>query len=403
MIKISRPFIETSSSEVFLCSNIYDGARSQTFKTWYSVDHEYSKYLCDDRADAFLMLVFIRAMKSHQDIEIEAPVSPRLLFNLENTIQPLFEKIIPGGKRVKIHTSNDRLKLLNGHAVGCGCSLGVDSLSSFLKHYGENVTEGYHATHLALFNSCQFGYLDMDSSTKAFRQAVEDLKPFSEEVKMPIVAVNSNLNDFFLHESGFNNAKSRFIPSTLSCVLALQGLFGKYVFASSYPIEKFAISQIDHSHAESAFVPLMSTDSTEIILSNPCMDRVEKTRFISSHPLTKKYLNVCWADQMSNGGNRNSKWLEGKTKKNCGWCDKCLRTLFTLELLGCDLNPFKEIFDLEKYYCHKNEFILNVLVNNSTNIFYSEIYQLMKEKDYHIPLFLRFKSVLVKILRTIRI
>lgn len=394
MITIEHPYIEHRGNESFLCADIHDESRNMTLKTWYSVESNYAEYLTDERADAFVLVVFMIAMKSHQDILVKAPVSDRLLFNMKNTIQPLFEMIIPGGKQVKITAEKkQRDDSFRGKAVGCGCSLGVDSMSSFLRHYGTEVLSGYHATHLALFNSCQFGYVDLEQSEKEFRKAVDDLVPFSKEVNMPIVAVNTNLNELFLN-SGFVTASSRFIPSTLSCVLALQKLFGKYVFASSYSIADFAISQIDHSHAESAFVPLLSTEDTEIILSNPCMTRVSKTQYISKHPLTVKFLNVCWAEQQAYGVAHITKWVEDKKKRNCGWCDKCLRTLFTLELLGVDIDKFKEGFELSKYYQHREEFIQTVLMYKDSNIMYKEIYVLMKEKQFVIP-----KSILFKIKR----
>ena len=390
MITIGKPYGKREVGKSFLCSDIKDEKRDRTYVIWYSVDDQYSFALSADRADAFLLVAFMIAMKSHQDIKVEAPVSPRLLFNLENTIQPIFTRIIPNGKHVHISAENTNLPIFNAKGVGCGCSLGVDSMSSFLKHMSKDVPEEYHVTHLALFNSCQFGYLDQEETEKIFANAVEQLSPFSKEVNMPIVAVNTNLNELYL-DSGFVTASSRFIPSTISCVLALQRLWGKYVFASSYSVTDFCISQIDHSHAEAAFVPLLSTESTEIILSNPAMNRVEKTEYISKSPLTPKYLDVCWAEQQANGIAKNRKWIEGKTKRNCGWCDKCLRTLFTLELLGCSLHDYCETFELRQYYSHRAEFIQQVCENKDSNVMYNEIYDLMGKKNFPLPLSLKLK------------
>ena len=97
MISIGYPFIEQKGDCSFLCANIYDEIRKKNYLTWYSVNNEYSSFLCDDRVDGFLLVVLMIAIKSGQDIEIEAPVSSRFLFNLENTVIPLFEKIVQGG------------------------------------------------------------------------------------------------------------------------------------------------------------------------------------------------------------------------------------------------------------------------------------------------------------------
>lgn len=376
MITIARPYVESGDQRSRLCANIHDESRNKDYLIWFSVENDYCGFLCPENADAFLLVSLMVAIQSHQDIKVEAPVSRKLLFNLNNYVVPLFRKIIPRGQIISIYANEISPQVFDARGVGCGCSVGVDSLSALYTHLGEGITDGYRVTHLATFNAGHFGYLDQKEAEKAFEKGVEELRPFSEELGLPIVAVNTNLNEFFLG-SFFKNIKSRFIPSTIACVLALQKLFGKYVFASSYSIDDFEISHIDHSHAEAAFVPELSTDSTEIILSCAHLTRVEKTDFIRSNPLTFKYLNVCWADQWANGARHDKRFLSSKTKLNCGWCDKCLRTLYTFELLGEDLDKFESIFDLDKYYQHRQEFIETIYLSRRQNIMYREIYRLM--------------------------
>lgn len=384
MITIEHPFIENKGEEVCLCAKIKEETINNEFTLWFSVNKSYEDYLCEDRADAFMLAALMIAMKSHQDICINAPVSKRLLFNINNTIQPLFTKMIPNSSCINIEAKNGYCSKLDGQAVGCGCSLGVDSLSALYRHMGEHVLEGYNVTHLALFNSGQLGYLDREKDEQTFKEAVDNIIPFSKETYLPIVAVNTNLNEYFVN-FGFKTAVSRFIISTICCPLALQKLFGKYVFASSYSVEDFEISQKDQSHAEAAYVPLLSTESTEVILSSAVMTRVEKTDYIRKFSLTSKYLDVCWAAQMASSQMHQDKWIKDKTKLNCGWCDKCARTLFTLELLGEDIQKYDGIFDLSKYYEHKDEFIQTVLTKWRSNIMYKEIFFLMKEKSFEIP------------------
>ena len=384
MITIDRPFIEKKGRAVFLKSIIEDSAREKSFPLWYSVDEKYGSYFCDDRADSFLVASLMYAMKSHQDIVVHAPVSKRLLYHINNDIQPLFTKLIPGSRCIRINAPDEECPILEGKAVGCGSSLGVDSLSALYRHMGDHVIDEYRVSHLALFNSGQLGYRNEVSDEQAFRKAIYGLALFSKDVNLPIVAVNSNLNAFFV-EFGFKTAKSRIVMSTLSCPLALQKLFGKYIYASSTPIQSFELSVQDQTFAEAAYVPLLSTESMEMVLADSATTRVEKTDFIRNNPLTHKYLDVCWAEQLASSNCRDERWLKGKTKKNCGWCDKCLRTLFTLELLGEDLSQYDSIFDLQKYQIHKNGFIKTVVLNRHGNHMYSEIYDLMLTTGFSIP------------------
>ncbi len=198
MITINKPQIEFKGEEAFLCANIQDESQDNDFKLFYSVAKDYGEYFSDDRADAFLLASLMIAMKSHQDICVKAPVSKRLLFNINNTIQPLFTKMIPDSCCIKIYAEGGYCGNLHGRAVGCGCSLGVDSFSAIYRHMDENVIDSYRLTHLALFNSGQLGYLDNKKTELTFRKAVEDITPFSKEVGLPIVAINTNLNEYFV-------------------------------------------------------------------------------------------------------------------------------------------------------------------------------------------------------------
>ena len=373
---ISKPFLESDDNNSYLKASIRDEKRNKDYLIWYSVENEYRDYLCTENADAFLLLALMVAVQSHQDIKVEAPVSRKFLFNLNNYVIPLFTKIIPDGQTIRIEANEISTAKFDARGVGCGSSMGVDSLSALYTHLDEGVIDGYRVTHLATFNSGHFGYFDPKDVDVAFYKGIEELRPVSEELGLPIVAVNTNLNEFFWGSS-FKTHLSRLIPSTISCVFALQKLFGKYVFASSNSIDEFKILPFDHVIAEAALVPVLSTESVEVILSCSTMTRVEKTDFIRSNPLTSKYLNVCWAFPAAYGFTHNGEYLDNKTKINCGWCSKCLRTLYTLELLGEDIGKYGDIFDLEKYYQHKQGFIEKVYLYRNKDELYNEIYDLM--------------------------
>lgn len=198
MIIIDRPFIEKKGRAVLLKSIIEDSAREKNFPLWYSVDEQYGSYFCADRADSFLVASLMCAMKSYQDIVVHAPVSKRLLYHINNDIQPLFTELIPGSRRIRINVPDEECPLLEGKAVGCGSSLGVDSLSALYRHMGDHVIDEYRVSHLALFNSGQLGYQNKVSDEQAFRIAIDGLTLFSKDVNLPIVAVDSNLNAFFV-------------------------------------------------------------------------------------------------------------------------------------------------------------------------------------------------------------
>lgn len=122
-----------------------------------------------------------------------------------------------------------------------------------------------------------------------------------------------------------------------------------------------------------------------MILSNPGMTRVQKTEYISRNPLTHKYLEVCWADQTAKEIWHNTAFLENKTKINCGWCDKYLRTLLTLDIVLGSVAAYGNIFELSQYYSRKREYIVKVFRERKHNYFYQEMVELMFARQYSVP------------------
>ena len=379
MITIGKPYIERRGEETFLLSLLQDEVRKKDLEVWFSVSNEYGGYLCEDYADSFLLMTLLLGMNSGQDIQVLAPVSERLLHNLENTVQPLLAKANPKFRQIKITALPARNPQYGGTAVGCCCSLGVDSFASFLKNTEEQTPESYRVTHLTLFNSGQLGYLDLKGAEQLFHKSIEDLQPFAAEVGLPIVAVNTNLNEWYL-DGGISIIQSMTFR-TISCAMALQKLFGKYIFASSYSAERFQMSQEDCTHMESVFVPQLSTENMEVVLSQPVMNRVEKTAYISRYPITYRYLDVCWSGQMAYGVAQYSNYYDEKEKTNCGRCDKCLRTMLTLDFVG-QLDKYEGQFDMDYYRTHKEWYIAKVLVNKKGNQFYDELSVLLTQKGY---------------------
>ena len=139
MITISHPYIKKKDGKAYLISNVVDEKRSINSELWFSVDEKYQDYLCDDYADCFLVCLLLIAIRTEQDIELKAPVSRKLLFNIENTLLPLFIQLFPlphDNHTIKVFAEAKDDIIYHGTGVGCGCSLGVDSLSSFMKHFG---------------------------------------------------------------------------------------------------------------------------------------------------------------------------------------------------------------------------------------------------------------------------
>ena len=120
------------------------------------------------------------------------------------------------------------------------------------------------------------------------------------------------------------------------------------------------------------------------------MTRVQKTAYIADHPLVQQYLDVCWSTQIANMTNNDS-LLKSKVKRNCGKCDKCLRTLFALELLG-KIQFYEDIFDISEYKRYRNKYIIKIISQREENEFYGELYDLMTVVRFRVPLYLKLAA-----------
>lgn len=85
---------------------------------------------------------------------------------------------------------------------------------------------------------------------------------------------------------------------------------------------------------------------------------------------------------------------------NCTRCDKCLRTILTLDILG-KKEKYHNIFDLKYYDKSKDLYVGKVIAYKRRETYYQEIYQLMKETDFPITLKARIYTFMWTIYKVI--
>ena len=386
MIKISSPHIEEKNGWAYMISHVLDTVQNIDEDIYYSVKQEYGKYLAYEVSDAFVVGCLLPAALYGEDIVVEGVMSEKLHYNLSHTISYLLANIFKKEK-IKIHVNNLTCKSYGAAGVGCGCSLGVDSFSAMLQHI-ENVSsdkrytnrlmnKSYAISHLTYFNVGAMGYMDLAKAKESYEKDLKMVQEFAKEVDLPVLCLESNFSilykDFDFDASGDIR--------NFSAVLALQKLFGKYLYGSGYPVTNFKFDKNQTGYYEFLLAPLISTESTEIVIADPDMTRIEKTKFIADNHLAQKYLYVCWKELIAN------RWPNGEIARikddhlNCSRCDKCKRTLLAIDLLG-KLDKFEAIFDIPYWKKVKDSYIAKVISNKDDNAFYKDLVFLMKEVGY---------------------
>lgn len=376
MIRIEQPRIETKENYTYVSSHIVDEAQGIDMNAWYRSDLEYGKYFNEDVLDAFVLPMVLCGIKYQEDIEVDGFISEKLYYNIKNNL--IYTLSIPfhPKKLVDVRCKGTKVMNYSPTAVGCGCSLGVDSFSAMLRHMSDDCPVGFRITHLTNFNIGAYGN-DFEKGHISFLKALESVQEFADTEGMPLVLVESNMGAFFKHHTFNWSGPVR----TMSTALALQKFFRRYYYASGHSNADFEITDI-MGHFASLVIPMFSTENIEFIVADQDRSRVDKTIAIADNPLAQKYLHVCLREIRAN--NQGKEYLRDVNYRNCTRCDKCWRTLITLDILGLT-EKYRGIFDVDYFYSIRDSIIEDVIKNRKNNLFKNEIYQLMLEKNYNIP------------------
>lgn len=281
------------------------------FELWY----RFPKHIVPEkRADAFLAASLIPAMYLGEDLILdeETPVSPLLLNNLR-TIQDIFVKWGSGFhkplQRIQVQGGRLTPPATNNNATVSFFSGGVDGHYTFLKNAAE-------IDCLLFSKGIDMQLANEEMYQHAFRKNAEFLLGKGKL----IFPIETNVR-YFGHQFGLTWILC--FGGGLSSI-ALAGGFKKCFIASS-------LSYADLYPHGSSFISdhLWRTEHTEITHDGAEATRIEKIRKIAEDPAILNILRVCWHDK----------------GYNCGECEKCLRTMASLRVLGLSSLTFPECSD----------------------------------------------------------
>ena len=396
MIKISKPIIEEIEDKVYLKAFIENEKEQVSKYLWYATSKENGKFFCDEVADAFVISMVLRAIKTQQDIIVDAPMSEKLYYNLNDSvlyaINKAFEKrnhkkknITKSGWHKSIIICKNLVNCdFKPSGVGTGCSLGVDSFTVLVHHFfNEDIPPSYRISHLTLFNAGAYGSIE-EAASKSFYKEVERTKKFAGTIGLPLVWVDSNIQSFY-PETSFDWNHTYL---NMGIVLSMQKLWKKYLYASSISVDRFEFSFAYSAHYEPFLLPHISTENTELIQASMDMRRSDKVAYIANNEIVRKNLYVCLKEQQA-----NSEWFKGVIPQNdflnCGHCKKCLRTMLQLDILG-QLKQYEGIFDTSEWNKLKIKYIALVLAKRKENEMCFDLYQSILTHKYIIPTQSRF-------------
>ena len=250
--------------------------------------------------DPFAVALLLVAMQENEPLELKGTLSQKLFTGL-NAYQRIFHSWFPGRfHMIELRPSGLRNDLPNRQAgQATAFSGGVDSFYTLLK-LREGLT---HAVFMAGFDMP----LNLSESIGALTDSYSRLM---KDLGLTFIVGSTNVRTF-VNSVDWTNAHG---PALGATALFFKQSLERFYIPSSY--ERATYPRWG-THPE--LDPLLSTESLSFEHHGSDANRVKKLETVTQAPETYERLRVCWIQTLG--------------LKNCGECEKCLRTMIALDLL----------------------------------------------------------------------
>ena len=255
--------------------------------------------------EAFLMVALLPAMKRGGTVIAEGKVSRRFLDALQ-TIMDIYCSWDASLQRVEIRG----ILPMNAAApqeerVGTFFSGGVDSFYTLLKHRDE-ITDLIHVQGFNLFSE--------DRAIQ--RRTSKTIQKIGSSLGKHVIEVKINLFRFLFSYFSRDFGTLTHGVELVSVGHVLSSFFKRIFIPSSH-----TYNDLFPWGSHPLLDPLWSTETLEFIHDGCEATRIEKVARLSKCDIALQSLQVCVSPH-------------AKGAYNCGLCEKCLRTMINLELVG---------------------------------------------------------------------
>jgi hypothetical protein len=269
---------------------------NDAFDVWFRA----SVPVFGERADAVVPLGLLGAMHAGVPLAVPTPVSPVLLANA-----PQAQDILAAFSNHELTPTPiiaEPAKEVGTRATGVGAffSGGVDSFFTALKH-------DHEISHLVFVR----GYDIFDAQSKRGVSALESARRAAGSLGKQLIEVETNLRVVTEPFAPWSIAHG---PALGAVALLLQSQLRRILIPSSYTYRNL-FPWGSHPLLD----PLWGTESLEVAHDGTEATRTEKALLVAASDAALQELRVC-----------NKQWAT----YNCGICEKCLRTMMNLRLVG---------------------------------------------------------------------
>lgn len=280
----------------------YESGEAQNI--WFEVPRAYSDFV-SERGELWAVLLTPCAMVLGEDLQLELPVDPLLLENL-NGVQKIWAGWYSWVSPITINAKAVTDDRPPRRASGVCFSGGIDSYYSLVR-LGKTLGRASEAPCYLL---TLWGFDIPLTKDREFEGVKELGYECAERFDSSLIPIATNLRelpgyqwqfDVMSHSAALASVGHLLSNQIRNVVVGSTHDFKRLIPWGSHPL-------VDH---------LFSSAETSIVHDGATVDRVEKTRVISEVPDALAELRVC---------NRK------RSRENCSECSKCLRTMVSIDL-----------------------------------------------------------------------
>ena len=301
-----------SNGQITNCVTV-EWPNKERFYLWYRMSQRHQSLLTK-MIDPFVAAMIFPAMRRSNDLMIHGAVSLSLLRNLEEfqgawscwlpktynkiQIQPDVELKLP-----KVEPSDKAVTAFSG---------GIDSCFTVWHHCNNNSNISSHDLQAGVMIH---GFDIALKESQIFTKAVDKSKRILDSLGVELITVATNFRQL---DGDWKDTHAAALASSL---LMFEGGFDVGLIPASPAYDNISVRPPWGSNPITD--RMLSSDSFEIVHDGTAYSRADKILQIADWPEAMRNLRVCW---------------EGEQKdRNCGVCEKCIRTILNFKALGLEL------------------------------------------------------------------
>lgn len=272
--------------------------------------------IVSDRPDNFLSMILAFGMVRNEQVDLaQIPTDATQMRNL-NSLFSVLGGWRPQKKYIRPIPGPVIPETEKAPGVASFYSGGIDSLFGLVRHTEGRSALPYAAVERDIDYAIHMLYLDELCDLDEIENTTKSLREGAEALGATFVPVITN---FYIFDEEMRQWWGKLgFGAGMGCVLHfLSGGIGTGLIGSTH-----GFHPLDMAGANPVTDRLLGSKHLTVIHDGATYNRVEKTEIVATSPAALTKINVC------------DKLVPGVGYVNCSHCEKCMRTMVTLDLFG---------------------------------------------------------------------